>query len=106
MVVNIDEVIVATCHLSIIHSLTFKGSTRMQLEAVRVAKKYRNQKIGEWLINSAIRYGQSRGASIIQLTTNKKRLRAKKFYENLGFKGSHEGMKMYLREYQGKSGVL
>jgi len=36
------------------------------------------------------------GASIIQLTTNKKRVDAKRFYEQLGFEATHEGMKLYL----------
>ena len=97
MVVEIeDRHIVATCHLSIMPSLTFKGSTRMQIEAVRVAEKYRGNKIGEWMIKAAIQYGQEKGATIIQLTTNKKRLRAKSFYENIGFVPTHEGMKLYL----------
>ena len=40
--------------------------------------------------------GQEKGATIIQLTTNKQRNRAKEFYETLGFQASHEGMKLYL----------
>jgi ribosomal protein S18 acetylase RimI-like enzyme len=81
-------------------SLTFTGQTRMQIEAVRVSEQFRGQKIGEWMMNAAINYGKSKGASIIQLTTNKKRLRAKKFYEKLGFEASHEGMKLYLEKKQ------
>jgi len=88
--------IVGTCHLTIMPSLTFIGSTRMQIEAVRVIKKYRGQKIGERMIQEAIEYGKSKGASITQLTTNKQRTSAKHFYEKLGFEASHEGMKMYL----------
>lgn len=96
MVVEFDKQIVATCHLTTLYSLTFTGSTRMQIEAVRVSAKYRGQKIGEWMINSAIEYAKSRGVSIIQLTTNKSRTRAKQFYEKLGFESTHEGMKLYL----------
>jgi ribosomal protein S18 acetylase RimI-like enzyme len=96
MVVENTTQIVATCHLSIMPSLTFKGSTRMQIEAVRVSEKHRGQKIGQWMINTAIEYGKSKGASIIQLTTNKTRVDAKKFYEQLGFEATHEGMKLYL----------
>jgi len=47
-------------------------------------------------MQKAMEYGKSKGASIIQLTTNKQRTSAKHFYENLGFKASHEGMKLYL----------
>lgn len=97
MVIKNKDEIVATSHLTLMPSLTFKGATRMQIEAVRVAQKYRGQKIGEWMIEKAIDYGKSKGASIIQLTTNKKRIRAKEFYEKLGFEASHEGMKLYLK---------
>ena len=68
----------------------------MQIEAVRILKKYRGQKMGEWMMQEAMKYGKSKGASIIQLTTNKKRSAAKHFYEKLGFEASHEGMKLYL----------
>ncbi len=96
MVVENGDEIIGTCHLMIMPSLTFMGSTRMQIEAVRVIQKYRGQKIGEWMMQKAMEYGKSKGASIIQLTTNKQRTSAKHFYENLGFKASHEGMKLYL----------
>lgn len=88
--------IIGACHLTIMPSLTFIGSTRMQIEAVRVIQKYRGQKIGEWMMQEAIEYGKSKGASIIQLTTNKQRTSAKHFYEKLSFEATHEGMKLYL----------
>ena len=96
MVVENDDEIIGTCHLTIMPSLTFIGSTRMQIEAVRVAGKYRRQKIGSWMFNQAISYAKENDVSIVQLTTNKKRPKAKHFYENLGFEASHEGMKLYL----------
>lgn len=95
MVVENGKQIVATCHLTIMPSLTFIGSTRLQIEAVRVCEQYRGQKIGEWMIKQAIAYGKSNGATIVQLTTNKERIKAKQFYEKLGFEASHEGMKLY-----------
>ncbi|MEY3197402.1 MAG: hypothetical protein RLZZ59_773 [Pseudomonadota bacterium] len=98
MVVENDDEIIATCHLTIMPSLTFIGSTRMQIEAVRVAGKYRGQKIGSWMFDQAISYAKAMDVSIIQLTTNKKRPQAKHFYEKLGFEASHEGMKLYLRK--------
>lgn len=93
MIVNLGTEVVGTCHLTIMPSLSFMGKTRMNIEAVRVSALHRGQKIGEWMINAAIEYGKSKGASIFQLTTNKKRTRAKQFYERLGFIASHEGMK-------------
>ncbi len=96
MVVENENEIVGTCHLTIMPSLTFKGSSRMQIEAVRVKEKYRGQKIGNWMFEQALEYAKSNGVSIIQLTTNKKRPEAKRFYETLGFEASHEGMKLNL----------
>ena len=95
MVVENGDEIIGTCHLTIIPSLTFIGSTRMQIEAVRVADKYRGQKIGNWMFEQAILYTKENDVSIVQLTTNKKRPKAKHFYEKRGFKASHEGMKLY-----------
>ena len=96
MVVENGDEIIGTCHLTIMPSLSFIGSTRMQIEAVRVAGRYRGQKIGSWMFDQAISYAKGHNISIIQLTTNKKRPKAKHFYEKLGFEASHEGMKLYL----------
>ena len=98
MVIENGDEIIGTCHLTIMPSLTFIGSTRMQIEAVRVAGKYREQKIGSWMFDQAISYAKEHDVSIIQLTTNKKRPQAKHFYEKLGFEASHEGMKLYLEQ--------
>jgi ribosomal protein S18 acetylase RimI-like enzyme len=96
MVVTSTKEIVGTCHLTLMPSLTFIGSMRLQIEAVHVAAKHRGQKIGEWMMNAAFEFAKSNNASIIQLTTNKQRTRAKQFYERLGFEATHEGMKKYL----------
>jgi ribosomal protein S18 acetylase RimI-like enzyme len=97
MVVESGQEMIATCHLSMMPSLTFVGTMRMQIEAVRVHEHYRGQGIGEWMMQQAITYGQSKGAGIIQLATNKQRDRAKKFYEKIGFTATHEGMKLILQ---------
>ena len=96
MVVESRDIIVGTCHLTLIPSLTFQGGLRMNVEAVRIASSYRGQGIGEWMINQVLLLARQEGCKIIQLTTNKERVDAKKFYEKLGFKSTHEGMKMYL----------
>lgn len=98
MVVENGDELISTCHLTIIPSLTFIGSTRMQIEFVRVASKYRGQKIGSWMIDQAISYAVEQDVSIIHLTTDKKRTKAKHFYEKFGFEASHEGMKLYLQK--------
>jgi hypothetical protein len=45
-----------------------------------------------WAINRS----KQRGAHLVQLTTDKKRLEALTFYGNLGFKATHEGMKLHF----------
>jgi len=96
MVVEDHSEIIGTCQLTLMLSLTLKGALRLNIEGVRIAEKYRGQKIGEWMIHQAIQYGKNHGASLVQLTTNKQRLKAKNFYEKLGFIASHEGMKLDL----------
>lgn len=98
MVVEGDGEVIATCHLTLIPSLTFKGATRLQIEAVRVAAEHRGQGIGQWMMRAAKDYGRRGGAKIIQLTTNKSRAGARRFYERLGFQATHEGMKLYIED--------
>ena len=96
MIVEMNGRIVGTCHLTLMSSLTFKGSLRMNVEAVRVHSEYRGQKIGEWMMKEAICYAKERGVCIVQLTTNKVRVEARKFYQRLGFESSHDGMKLFM----------
>ena len=96
MVVESENNIVATCHLTFMPSLTRLGTTRMNIEAVRVSSEVRGQQIGEWMLASALNIARLNHASLIQLTTDKKRADAKRFYERLGFQATHEGMKYNL----------
>lgn len=68
----------------------------MQIEAVRISETHRGQKIGEWMMQAALAFAKSYQVSMVQLTTNKLRPRAKKFYEQLGFQATHEGMKLHI----------
>lgn len=96
LVVEESRNIVGTCHLTLIPSLTFMGQTRMQIEAVRVEALRRGHNIGRKMIQFAMAWGKEKGATIFQLTSNKQRKDAIQFYEGLGFKATHEGMKLYL----------
>ena len=98
MVLENDGEVIGTCHLTLMPSLTFSGSTRLQIEAVRVNSSIRGQNLGQQMIEFAINWGFDHGATIIQLTTNKERPDALRFYEKLGFKATHEGMKLYLEQ--------
>jgi GNAT superfamily N-acetyltransferase len=97
LVVATDGIeVVATMQLSFIPGLSRRGALRAQIEAVRVAASHRSRGLGaamfEWVIDEARR----RGCSIVQLTTDKTRADAHRFYERLGFTASHEGYKLQL----------
>jgi GNAT superfamily N-acetyltransferase len=88
--------IVATFQVSFLQYLTYQGGLRAQIEAVRVREDQRGKGLGEKIITWAIHRAKDNGAHLVQLTTDKKRPDAIRFYENLGFIASHEGMKFHL----------
>ena len=96
VVENRHEEIVGTLQLSMIRYLTYRGGLRAQIEAVRVQRDHRGQGIGQTMIRWAVDKAIDLGAHVIQLTTDKKRPDAIRFYESIGFRASHEGMKMHL----------
>ena len=93
---NEQGALIGTLQLSFIQYLTYQGGIRAQIEAVRIREDQRGKRIGEKLFNWAIERAKERGAHLIQLTTDKKRPEALKFYEKLGFQASHEGMKRHF----------
>jgi GNAT superfamily N-acetyltransferase len=96
VVENEKHEIIGTLQLSFIQYLTYCGGIRAQIEAVRIKKNNRGLGIGKSMFEWAINRAKERGAHLLQLTTDKKRPKAIKFYEDLGFKGTHEGMKMHF----------
>lgn len=88
--------VVATFQLSYLPGLSRRGSLRAQIEAVRVDDALRGQGVGALMIQWAIDQARARGCSLVQLTTDKSRAAAHRFYERLGFVASHEGMKLKL----------
>jgi GNAT superfamily N-acetyltransferase len=88
--------IVGTLQLSFIPGLARRGSLRAQIEAVRVADGYRSSGLGTAIFEWAIDEARRRGCSLVQLTTDKSRTDAHRFYERLGFVTSHEGLKLAL----------
>ena len=88
--------LVATFQLSFLPGLSRRGSWRAQLEAVRVGSELRGQRVGAAMVEWAIGESRLRGCSLMQLTTDKSRTAAHRFYERLGFAVSHEGMKLVL----------
>ena len=95
-VAEIDGEIVGTFQLTFIQYLTHQGGLRAQIEAVRVSSAHRGKGIGTQLFSYAINRAKEKGCYVVQLTTDKQRLRAIQFYEALGFVATHEGMKLTL----------
>ena len=89
--------VIGTLQLSFIQYLTYQGGIRAQIEAVRIRKDKRGLGIGKTMFEWAINRAKERNAHVLQLTTDKRRPEAITFYENLGFKPSHEGMKLHLQ---------
>ncbi|MCA0131723.1 GNAT family N-acetyltransferase [Winogradskyella alexanderae] len=88
--------VIGTLQLSFIQYLTYQGGIRAQIEGVRVQKKHRRLGLGKAIFEWAIQRAKERNAHLLQLTTDKKRPDAIRFYKSLGFKASHEGMKMHF----------
>ncbi len=88
--------VVATMQLSFLPGLARRGALRAQIEAVRVDQAYRGGGLGRAMLTWAIGEARRRGCTLVQLTTDKSRAGAHRFYERLGFTASHEGMKLIL----------
>ena len=97
IVAEADGEVVATCQLTFTPGLSRGGATRMTIEAVRVRADRRGGGIGRDLMAYALERARDRGCSLVQLTTDKRRTEAHRFYERLGFTASHEGMKLRLQ---------
>jgi len=91
-----DGNIVGCFQLTFIPGLSRGGQWRGNIEAVRVARGSRGQGIGRAMMDWAIEACRQRGCGLVQLTTDKARTDAHRFYESLGFQASHEGMKLRL----------
>ena len=91
-----DGEVVGTLQLTELPGLSHRGASRAQVEAVRVAADRRGQGLGRALVLWTVEEARARGCAVVQLTTNKERTAAHRFYERLGFVASHEGMKLAL----------
>ena len=93
---EVDGEVVATMQLSFLPGLARRGALRGQIEAVRVREDYRDRGLGAAIFHWAIAESRRRGCALVQLTTDRTRADAHRFYERLGFVASHEGLKLHL----------
>jgi GNAT superfamily N-acetyltransferase len=97
VVAETEGQVVATLQLSFIPGLSRRGALRAQIESVRVSAAYRSRGLGQAIFTWAIDEARRRGCALVQLTTDKSRTGAHRFYERLGFTASHEGLKLPLQ---------
>lgn len=88
--------VVAVLQITFTPYITYQGGWRATIEGVRVASHRRGTGVGKDLIAWAIKRARARGCHVVQLTTDKQRPQAKRFYETMGFVATHEGMKLAL----------
>jgi GNAT superfamily N-acetyltransferase len=93
---EITEVI-GTFQLTFIQYMNYCGGLRAQIESVQVRKDQRGLGVGKKMFEEAINRSKERNAHILQLTSDKLRPNAIEFYKKLGFKASHEGMKLHFK---------
>ena len=96
VVAEADDQVVGTLQLSFIPGLSRRGALRAQIESVRVSPAYRGQGLGQAIFTWAIGEARRRGCALVQLTTDKSRIDAHRFYERLGFTATHAGLKLDL----------
>ncbi|MDH3667367.1 MAG: GNAT family N-acetyltransferase [Paracoccaceae bacterium] len=90
------EAVIGCLQFTVIHGLSRKGASRAQVEGVRVHADHRGKRIGEALFEAAFDRARDAGCTLVQLTTDRSRDDALRFYERLGFEASHWGMKRAL----------
>jgi GNAT superfamily N-acetyltransferase len=96
VVTDAPGAVVGTLQLTFIPGLARRGALRAQIEGVRVSQQLRGQGIGGELLAWAIDEARRRGCALVQLTSDKRRQEAHRFYRRLGFIASHDGFKLRL----------
>ncbi|WP_141587003.1 GNAT family N-acetyltransferase [Actinomadura sp. WMMA1423] len=96
VIADVAGSVAGTLQLTFIPGLTYTGSERAQIEGVRVAAEQRGTGIGQLMITWAIDQARDRGCRVVQLTTDRQRPDAIRFYQKIGFRPSHMGMKYHL----------
>ena len=88
--------VIGVLQITFLPYLTYQGGWRALIEGVRIAPQARSRGIGRFMFEWAFDQARARGCHLVQLTTDKARPDAMRFYRSLGFTASHEGMKLHL----------
>ena len=98
VVAEIEGNVIGVLQMTFIPYMTYGGSWRALIEGVRISSEFRSSGIGRKLFAWAIDRARQRGCHLLQLTSDKARPDAIRFYESLGFVASHEGLKLHLSQ--------
>ena len=93
---ELDDEVVACLQATVLPCLTHGGRRRAQVEGVRVHAQRGGSGIGAALLTWTIAWARGQGCGVVQLTTDRSRPAARRFYESLGFVATHDGMKLPL----------
>lgn len=96
VVAELDGKVIGTMQLTYVPGISRHGGTRLLVEAVRVDARLRGGGIGRQMMLWAHERGRARGCVLVQLTSDKRRADAHRFYRSLGYEQSHEGFKLSL----------
>lgn len=96
MVAEVCNEVIGTFQMTFLTFLAGAGLDDCQIESVHVARRWRTRGIGTRMIEWAIDEAKKHGCRRVQLTTDKRRVAAHRFYERFGFELSHEGAKLWL----------
>ncbi len=96
IVADADGQVAGILQLNVLPGLSRHGMLRAQIEGVRVAAAQHGQGLGKTMIAWAIGQARELGCGLVQLTSDKRRPDAIRFYESLGFAATHEGLKLSL----------
>jgi GNAT superfamily N-acetyltransferase len=88
--------VIGLCQLITFRHLQERGGRCAEIESVHVDERRRSQGVGATLLEAAVARAQQLGCYRVQLTSNKARVDAHRFYERHGFVATHDGFKRYL----------
>ncbi|ETA51121.1 GNAT family N-acetyltransferase [Ponticoccus alexandrii] len=91
-----DGALLGCLHLTFLPGISRLGAWRGQVESVRVAAATRGSGLGRRMLEWAAETARARGCTLVQLTTDKTRPEAHRFYESLGYQPTHIGYKLPL----------
>ncbi|WID96582.1 GNAT family N-acetyltransferase [Bosea vestrisii] len=95
-IAELEGEVVGTLQLTLIPGLAYRGRKRAKLESVHIHPDLRGRRIGEAMVAHAVAVARQKGAGHVELTSDKAREAAHRFYRRLGFNQTHEGFKLVL----------